>query len=324
MITKLKLIPLLTVILVLSGFSSVSLAIEAVASIKTASGTVTVERQTKRLMGRTGLILNDKDVIVTGRGAKVTLIFRDGSVIRLFPKTRFIIEKSSESKSGSRQFINNLLLKWGSFWGKFAVGKQNTNVKTPTATAGIKGTVVSFSEKNGNFSASLTSGKISVKNDDGSILLAPGKLISDVSKTGNLKDKIKAIPYKIRIDPGKTKISIPDANTSNTVFFTLQLVDAKTNANISKNGSIYINVNHDKVIFPDHIQLNSRGYARVSAEIKPFLQQEYGDGKLEINAIMEGEEFLNVGSGVCLLTYDIPKEIKKTIKIDVKSGILTQ
>lgn len=299
-------------------------AIEAVASIKTASGSVTVERQSKRLMGRAGLILNDKDIIVTGVKGKTTLMFRDGSIIRLFSKTRFVIDKSVESRSGSRQFINNLLLKWGSFWGKFSAGKTRTTVRTPTATAGIKGTMVSFSERNGRFSASLSSGKISVENEDSSIFLSPGKQVSNVSKSGDLKEKVTLIPYKIRIAPGKTKINIPTGNKAKKLFFTLQLVNAKTNANIGKTGSVYINVNHDKVVFPDQIKLNARGYARVQAKVLPFLKQEYGNGKLEINAIMEGENYLNVGTGVSLLTYDIPKSLKKSIKIDVKSGILSQ
>lgn len=323
MTKRLKFIFVLTILTALHSFDRNAMAIEAVASIKASSGPVTIERSTKRLVGRAGLILNDKDVIVTGRRAKATIMFRDGSVIRLFPKTRFIIDKSTESKTGSRHFINNLLLKWGAFWGRFAVGKQNTIVRTPTATAGIKGTVVSFSEHKGNFSASLTSGKISVENDDKSIMLKPGRLIENVSKTGDLNSKIRKIPYKIKIIPEQKRISVPTGQTPEKIFFTLQLMDARTNTNISKEGPVYIHVNHDKVLFPDQVKLNNRGYARISAEIKPFLPKDFGNGKLEVNVIMEGNNFLNVGSGLCLLTYDVPKLQKKTIRIDVKSGILT-
>ena len=63
-------------------------AINAVASIKAISGEVKIERLKRNIPGRKGLVLNDKDIVITGHRAKTTILFRDGSEIRLFQNSR--------------------------------------------------------------------------------------------------------------------------------------------------------------------------------------------------------------------------------------------
>jgi hypothetical protein len=313
---------------VLTGLgTSQVFALNAVASLKKVDGHVQVERRTpdKKLIGRIGLVLKDQDTIITGNRSKATILFRDGSEIRVFQKTRFTISNSKESgSSGSRLFINKLILKLGSFWGKFSKGKQKTFIETPTATAGIKGTIVSFKEQNGKFSASLATGSVSIKNDDASVILTPGKMVNEISKTGSIKDKIVNLPYQIQISPDQQRIYIPPAGEESSVYLSLQLIDVKSNKNVNQKGPIYLSVNSDKLIFPDKISLNNRGYTRIKATVKPFLSKDYKDGKIEIIAIMDGEKFINVSSGFTMMSYDMPKSSIKTIKIDSQSGEIEQ
>ncbi len=301
-----------------------SYALNAVASIKRVKGEVQVERgerQKKLMTGRVGLVLNDHDVVITGNRAKATILFRDGSEIRLFPKTRFQITKSKETTSGGkRKFINRFMLKLGSFWGKFSKGKQSTLIRTPTATAGIKGTTVAFSQKNGKFSAALSSGVVSIQNQDGKIDLQPGQMVENLEETGSIQEKIVDLPYQIRINPEHQKIKPPKQGDEATVFFTLQLIDTKANKNIAKSGEVYVSINSDKLVFKQNIRLNSRGYARIQAKVLPFGKKEYQKGRLEIYAVMDGEEFMNVGAGHTLVTFDVPKGAGKTFRIDVNSG----
>lgn len=311
-------------LMVLFMFSPVAYGLNAVASIKKVDGRVQIERgqAPKRLLiGRAGLILNDHDVVITGNQSKATILFRDGSEIRLFQKTRFEISQSKEDTStGSRKFINKLMLRFGSFWGKFTKGNQTTRVHTPTATAGIKGTIVSFKEDNGKFSASLSSGLVEIKNDDAVIDLKSGQMINNVATTGSIQDKITDLPYQIRINPDRQKIDLPRTGEQTSVFFTLQLVNVKSNTNVNRSGRIYLSVDSNKIVFPHTIQLNDRGYTRVQAKIDPFLRKDYKKGQLEIIAIMDGEQFLDVGAGQTFITYDIPKGADKTIRIDGGTG----
>jgi len=295
-------------------------AIDAVASFGKVNGDVQVLRDTRKIPGLSGLILVDKDVVVTNRDSKVTIIFRDGSEIRLFQNTTFVIEKSEEPEQGSRQFLHNLKLKVGSFWGKFTKGRQKSTVVTPTATIGIKGTNVALLERDDKLSVSLSSGSISVANEDETYDMAPGKLIENMEKHGSIKDKVRELPYMLEIKTDQALIKLPNPGKEEEIYFSLQMVDTKSRENISRQGDVYITLDIDKIVFPDTIKLNDRGYARVKAVVKPFQKADFKTGQVEVFAAMDGEQFLDVGAGQTTLSYKIPEQMTKTIRINVNSG----
>ncbi len=305
-------------------------AIDAVASLGKLRGDVEVLRKirgikdSRKIPGRTGLILNDKDVVITGSRAKATIIFRDGSEIRLFQRTRFVIEKSEESKVGKRRFFHNFKLTLGSFWGKFTKGRQRTKIKTPTATIGIKGTNVAFSERDGRLDISLSSGLIEVENQHESILLQPGKGIMGMNKTGSIQDKVQDLPYRIMIRPDKSHIEVPDKGGTEEIFLTLQVIENKTQKNVYLSGNVYISMQLDKVVFDRNVVLNKRGYARIRALIKPFQKADYKNGQAQILAVMDGEQYLNIGAGQAVLTFDVPENMSRTIRVDVNSGNMSE
>ncbi|MCG8337725.1 MAG: FecR family protein [Proteobacteria bacterium] len=314
-----KLIFLSLLIPFLLPVSTVS-AINAVASIKDTIGEVQIQRLKRNIPGRKGLILNDQDVVVTGLRAKATILFRDGSEIRLFQNTRFVIEKSEEMEGNQRGFLNNFLLKTGSFWGKFTKNTQKTKIITPTATCGIKGTSVSLSERNGRLNVSLSTGAIELENEDEKIDLAAGMMVNGITQQGSFKDKVTDLPYRLVVEPDSSKLNLPTAGNESKVDFTLQVVNVKTKQNEYRSGSVFFSVKTDKIIFPDRVILNDRGYARVTATIKPFQKADYGEGRIEVVAVTEGESAMDIGTGEVLLTFDIPKKFQKTIRIDAESG----
>ena len=323
---KSTMIEVLIAILTLFLLNPTVQALNAVASIKQANGQIKVERgkdPKRMLIGHAGLILNDRDIVVTVKRSKATILFRDGSEVRLFQKTRFEIFQSKEdSTSGSRRFINKILLKFGSFWGKFARGNQQTIVETPTAIAGIKGTIISLSENNGRFSASLSSGAVAISNDEESVDLKAGQMVKEVSRTGSIENKISNLPYQIRISPDQQKISLPNLGEKTSIYFILQLVNVKSNENVNRSGDIHISAESDKIEFPETIQLNARGYTRVKATVHPFQRRDYKNGQIEIIAFLDGEEFIDVGTGQTMITYDIPEKSQKMIRIDGSSGTI--
>ena len=302
-------------------------ALSAVASIKTLLGDVKIQRYQRFIPGKRGLVLNDEDVVITGQNAKATIIFRDGSEIRLFQNSNFTIEKSEEIEGKGKGFLkrfrlfsNKVKLTTGSFWGRFTKGRQQTRISTPTATCGIKGTVVSFAQRNRKLNVSLSIGEIELENEDEKITLSSGKMIEGITETGSFKDKIKELPYRLTIVPDNPKIVVPTIGNENQIFFTLQLIDVKTKKNFEKSGDVYISMPLDKIIFTPRIRLNNRGYARVSAIVKPFRENDYGNGQVEVLAMIEGQKFMNVGAGQTMLTYDIPKQSRRTIQIDATTG----
>ena len=302
-------------------------ALSAVASIKNMLGDVKIHRFQRFIPGRRGLVLNDEDVVITGQKAKATIIFRDGSEIRLFQNSNFTIEKSEEIQGKGKGFLkrfrlfsNKIKLSTGSFWAKFTKGHQQTRISTPTATCGIKGTVVSFSHRNDKLNVSLSIGEIELENEDEKITLSSGKMIEGITKRGTFKEKIKALPYRLTIIPDNPKIKIPTVGNENQIFFTLQLIDIETMKNFEMSGDVYISMPLDKIVFPESIKLNKRGYSRLAAIVKPFQKADYGVGQVEVLAMIEGQRFMNVGAGQTMLTYDIPKKNPRTIQIDATTG----
>ncbi len=314
-----NLIILVILAFVLSPVTSVS-AINAVASIKAIAGDVKIQRLKRNIPGRRGLVLNDQDVVITGYKAKTTILFRDGSEIRIFQNSRFIIEKTEELKGSQRGFLNNFFLKAGSFWGKFTKNRQRTKIVTPTATCGIKGTSVSFSERNGQLNVSLSSGLIELENEDEKVTLKAGKMVKGIKQTGIFNDKIEDLPYRLAIEPDNRHIKVPTVGNTGKIDFTIQVTNVKTKRNVSRSGDLFFSLKSDKIIFPESVKLNDRGYARVSAIINPFQKADFGDGRIEIEVLAEGEQAMDIGTGQTLLTFDVPKKHQKIIRIDATSG----
>jgi hypothetical protein len=296
--------------------------IDAVASIKSLDGDVKVNRQNRTIVVRRGLVLNDKDVVITATNAKTTILFRDGSEIRLFQNSRFIIESTEEREGPHRSFINRFRLQIGSLWGHFAQNRQTTTIHTPTATCGIKGTSVSIEQKDSELNVSLFTGAVELENEDEKILIGPGKMVEGITKQGSFKDKIVDIPFKILISPDRRRIEIPTAPDEGEISFTLQLIDVRTKSNLERSANIYLTAPTDKIVFPESVQLNRRGYERVTARILPFMEADYKDGQIDIIAIVDGEDALKIGQGVAVLTYDLPRPAQRTIRIDATSGMV--
>ena len=92
---------------------------EIVASLDRLEGRaqVLVAETNRRITGRNGLLLKVGDTVITREKSRVTIKFRDGSEVRLFPKSEFVIQASKESRSKRRAFTYRLFLKLGSIWG---------------------------------------------------------------------------------------------------------------------------------------------------------------------------------------------------------------
>jgi len=294
-------------------------AINAVASIKDIQGQVDIERQHSKLAARNGLILYDKDTVATGDHSRATIVFRDGSIIRLFGNTRFMIEKSVEVKKGSRRFLHKIFLKLGSFWGKFSRKYQNTMIRTPTATAGVKGTIIAVTEQNGKMGISLTTGAVTINNDSETITLQPGQMLMGITQRGSISDKIQNLPYRLVFKSDRPEVIIPESGNEVEIFFTLQMVQKAKNLNASRTGPVYISHSFDNIRFEPGIHLNERGYARIKATVQPFQGRENLRETAEITALMDGETFIDVDAGQAILTLIHAGWKTKTLKIDVKS-----
>lgn len=309
----------LIISLLICCYSTDGLARNIVASIKQKVGDVSILREKRVLPASKGAILKDQDSIVTSGTGKVTIIFRDGSEIRLFRNTTFKIEKTREAGHKNRGFFNRFKLKVGAFWGKFARSKQRTTIETPTATCGIKGTNVSFAEGEQGLDVSLSNGLVEVRNETETILLQPGKQIEGIQKEGGFADKVKDITYRLWLR-AETAMEVPKEGT-HILTLSVQLVNTKTQNNAYKSGNIYFSSNIEQVSFPP-VTLNSRGFANFQVTIKPFKKADYDKGKLDLFAIMDGADSMDVGSGFITLPFKTPQDKTRSFHIDASQGII--
>ena len=206
-------IRVILVVLLLSLFASAAWAQDAeiIASLQRVEGTVSVVRATDKetVQGRNGLLLRAGDTVQTAAEGLATIKFRDGSEIRLFPNTHFVVE--AKEREGSGRFFNvNLIMKAGSFWGNFVKQRQVANITTPTATIGIKGTTLRVVERDAQARVALTEGQITVSNEREQVELQPGQRLPSFNRADTLADKVEAIPFKLDLRSDQRKLEFRD------------------------------------------------------------------------------------------------------------------
>jgi len=88
-----------------------------------------------------GHMVYQDDVVTTGDGSRMELKLKDGSVIRVGPKSRLQLKDAYFGKSGEKKFSAKLL--FGRVWSKVSGlvgGDSKFEVETDNAVAGVRGT----------------------------------------------------------------------------------------------------------------------------------------------------------------------------------------
>src|SRR5512144_909719 len=118
-------------------------AAQEVGQIKVVNGTVHVERGGQRQPAAVGLTVREGDVIVTGPGSSVGLLFPDASLLSAGPDSRLAIDRFAFD-STTHQGAFDTSLRAGTLAvvsGKIAKQAPGAmRVKTPAAILGARGT----------------------------------------------------------------------------------------------------------------------------------------------------------------------------------------
>ena len=132
----------LTLAAVLLGFATAGLAADA-GEIKTATGTVHLERGGKKLPVKVGMPVQQSDTVVTGADGSAGITFTDNSLLSVGPNSVLAIDKYAfDTTTHVGQFDTNLKK------GTLAVisGKivkqspEAMRVRTPSSIMGVRGT----------------------------------------------------------------------------------------------------------------------------------------------------------------------------------------
>lgn len=133
-------------------------------------GNVTALRQGKKINISMGTTMEAGDIVRTGRGGTVTLVYKDGSKITV--KEKSMIKIGSKNIPGS----DSVTLIAGNLSGKFSrLKKGRKKIYTPTTICAIRGTEFDIGvSKNGNSRVELKEGKLDVNNPYGSQKIKEG------------------------------------------------------------------------------------------------------------------------------------------------------
>ena len=119
------------------------IATDAAGMVAKTEGVVTAEGLGKKRHLHAGDAIKNGDVIITGDASKIKVLLADDSVINLGARTHFEIGKI-EVKDGTRtismKIVSGKFMAAVSRW--FGGGGNNWQIETPTAVAGVRGTVL--------------------------------------------------------------------------------------------------------------------------------------------------------------------------------------
>jgi hypothetical protein len=106
------------------------------------NGVPTVERAGKSEPLRQGATVSLGDVIVTDTAAKVKLLLADDSVLAIGPRSRVVLDALVLTVESRTVRLRVLAGRFKIAIAKFLGGTSNYEVRTPTAVAGLRGTVL--------------------------------------------------------------------------------------------------------------------------------------------------------------------------------------
>ncbi len=136
-------------------------------------GDVSAMRDGKRINIAMGTNLESGDLIKTGKGGTVSLVYKDGS--------KLTVKEKSHIKIGSKNIpgSDNITLLAGNLNGKFTrLKKGQRKVYTPTTICAIRGTEFEIGvSKNGNSRVELKEGKLDINNPYGSQKIKEGTTV---------------------------------------------------------------------------------------------------------------------------------------------------
>ncbi len=134
---------LFAMLLVSTMVSCLALAAEEAGTVKTAKGTVTIERGAQKLPAAVGGKVFAADRVVTGADSSVGITLRDNTLLSAGPNSVLSLDKFSFNTTTHAGTVDATLRRGtlGVISGKIAkADSDSVRFRTPTATLGVRGT----------------------------------------------------------------------------------------------------------------------------------------------------------------------------------------
>jgi hypothetical protein len=293
-----------------------------VASIHELDGLVqlTPQQTGRKLVARSGSFLGEEDILETGKDGRVSILFRNGSKIRLFEDTKLSIQKALEANIVTRAFEIEIQLHTGSIRANFLPGQQIASIQTPQATIKVDGTVFRMEEKpRSGTTISMTEGKLFVNNGVSSMELFPGQRLSEVKYLDELSTKLENMKTQIFMNLTPETVDLREFTTQKMTL-TLQLADLKSSKVVRSAGKVYLESDFYNLRLPSMTSLDNSGFVRVPVRIQPpRVSDKAFDGQIVVRAFLDGARYNLHGEGSLVLNTQ-GTQPKRKLLIDASQG----
>ena len=281
---------------------------------------VVTDKSPKGRRGRDGMLLFAGNKIRTSGKSKATVEYRDGSRIRLFQNSEFLLDLSEEQNTSRRTFKYLLTLNNGSLRGRFKKGLQRTKISTPTALIRVKGTSVRITENNNKATVSLTEGQVEVSNLSSSTIMNAGQWMPEFGRTDDLSKIVVPIPNLLNLKTDEYEFDFRNGN-SIQLEFSVQLQNSVSSKIVKRKGLVIFESDYNRIRLPKRFMLDANGYARVLVGIDPpRIDDKKFRGLITIRAFMDEDGFDDVAEGNLVLKIRNTGKIR-TLILDPDKGL---
>lgn len=118
-------------------------SLEYIATVRTAHGDVSIQRDSAKEPLLTGNGLIEGDIVTTSRSGNVSLLFVDGTQLSLGPSTSIIINRYLFTPKKKEYAFELKLNKGSAIYSSGKMSKlapESVKIQTPQATIGVRGT----------------------------------------------------------------------------------------------------------------------------------------------------------------------------------------
>ena len=140
------------------------------------------------------------DKISTEDGSEAEIVLEDGSVLKMKDKSLLLIERMEKQKKPSVSVVNSFKVRTGKVLGcvrKMSSLDSKFIVGTPTAVAGIRGTVFAIYVEGDSTELDVLKGEVGIKGDNGNEVMVGEKMTATVAKGDSAKAPVAMTAAKI-------------------------------------------------------------------------------------------------------------------------------
>ena len=144
--------------------------------------------------------LRSGDKISTEEGSEAEIVLEDGSMLKMKDKSLLLIERMEKSKKPTISVVNSFKVRTGKVLGcirKMGSRDSKFTIGTPTAVAGIRGTVFGIYVEGDSTELDVLKGEVVIQGDTGEEVMVGEKMTTTVAKGDSAKRPVAMTAAKI-------------------------------------------------------------------------------------------------------------------------------